>query len=321
MADNEALVKSPAQKMEELTNRTLDNIAKMVEENPNLTFPKGYDAPSEVRSAMLHIMNNVKDRNGKPALEVCTGSSIALAMRNMVIQGLSIAKGQTYAIVYGNTLILQNSYMGDLNVFYRIFPNLDVVAHAIFEGDTFDIKVLEDGSSRIVNYQTSFENKDNKIIGAYGNIVDRETRKVIDCDYMTAKQITASWGQSKVKATQEKFPEEMTRRTMIRRLVKRYIRATVVDGSASALATAYLESQKDESIEDEPINVTPSNAQKSVKGRSRGSAGLADFLASEATDVVADEVPNTEQKPMPYSDPEEDTTIFDQMNNEEENPF
>jgi Recombinational DNA repair protein (RecE pathway) len=278
-----------AKGIEALTSRIVSSIDQMLVDTPVTTLPKGYDPTAEIRSAMLYVANNVKDRNGKSALEVCTPGSIALALRSMVLQGLSIARKQTFPIVYGNKLILQNSLDGDMNVFFRIFPNWKIVPRAIFEGDTFDIEVLDDGSSRIRNFKTSFENKNKKIVGAFCNIIDTTTKEVVDCDYITWKQIEVAWSKAKTHNVQNDFPEEMAKRTVARRVMKRYINASIMSGASSTLAGVYDQSIADENVDiNEMKNVTPAKTFSS-KEKSNGAEGLASLLSDEPTEAVVEE--------------------------------
>ena len=58
-----------------------------------LQLPQGYHAGNAVRAAWLYLQE-VKDKNYKPALEVCTQNSIANCLLEMIIKGLNIAKKQ-----------------------------------------------------------------------------------------------------------------------------------------------------------------------------------------------------------------------------------
>ena len=61
--------------------------------NNELDIPANYSPSNAMKSAWL-ILQEVKDRNGKPAIEVCTKASMANALLDMVVQGLNTAKTQ-----------------------------------------------------------------------------------------------------------------------------------------------------------------------------------------------------------------------------------
>ena len=83
-----------------ITGDVLNRVNEM-KENDGFLLPKGYSAENALKSAYL-VLQGVKDRNKRPALEVCTKPSIANTLLNMVIQGLSPAKEA------GKKLLVQN---------------------------------------------------------------------------------------------------------------------------------------------------------------------------------------------------------------------
>lgn len=91
-----------------------DNVQNRVLELTNkgrLNLPKNYSVGNALSSAWL-IIQDLKDKNNKPALEVCTKESIANALLEMAILGLNPVKKQGYFIVYGNRLGWFTSYFG-----------------------------------------------------------------------------------------------------------------------------------------------------------------------------------------------------------------
>ena len=85
-----------------------NQLDKLVAEG-NLSFPAGYNASNAIQSAWM-IIQDTKDRDNRPALDVCTMGSVMKAMLDTVIMGLNPAKKQVYYIVYGNKLEAQRSY-------------------------------------------------------------------------------------------------------------------------------------------------------------------------------------------------------------------
>ena len=97
-----------------------------------LELPHGYSVSNALRAAHLVLQETV-DMNKKPALEVCTRASVANALLRMVVDGLYIERKQCYFIVYGNKLVCQTSYFGDIAIAKRDGGVSDVHAHLIYK--------------------------------------------------------------------------------------------------------------------------------------------------------------------------------------------
>ena len=74
------------------------------------TMPKDFSYVNAIKMSMLKLQD-VKDRNGKPALEVCTQSSVQQALFKMVTRGLNASLNQCYFIVRGDQLCCDDSYL------------------------------------------------------------------------------------------------------------------------------------------------------------------------------------------------------------------
>jgi recombination protein RecT len=149
----------------------------------------------------------------------------------MVTQGLNPAKKQCYFIAYGKSLNLQRSYFGDLAVMKRLNNVKSVNSNVVYEKDDFSINIELDGSKSIV-HKTSFESLGSPIKGAYCIINFQDGTRHIEV--MSIEQVHRSWKQSKSyvfekngsikpESVHGKFPEEMTKRTVIRKACKLYI--------------------------------------------------------------------------------------------------
>lgn len=198
-----------------------DVVNKKIEslQSEGLALPQNYSHSNALKSAFFKLQETV-DRSGKPALEVCTKESIANALLDMVVQGLSPAKTQCYFIVYGTKLQLNRSYFGTQAVLKRLSNVKDIWANVIFEGDDF-VYEIDHGRDKLVSHGTKFENRDNKILGAYAVIKTTEDEELLTV--MTRKEIETAWSQGKTKNVQEKFPTEMAKRTVINRAAKAFI--------------------------------------------------------------------------------------------------
>lgn len=93
-----------------ITDNVLNKVRKF-QQDGQIYFPNNYSPENALKSAWLKLQE-VKDKNGKLALDVCTKPSIANALLNMIIQGLNPMKNQCYFIPFGNQLTLMRSYFG-----------------------------------------------------------------------------------------------------------------------------------------------------------------------------------------------------------------
>lgn len=201
-----------------------------------LHFPKGYSPDNALKAAWL-LIQEVKDKDKNPALNVCTRHSVANALLNMVVQGLNPAKKQCYFIVYGNQLACQRSYFGTMAMLKRVRPEiLDIVAETMHEGDKPTVNFTETGRRFIEKVVTEWGNQDKPLIGAYCNIVGADY-KIIHSAVMTFEQLKQAWAQSKTypvtkegkvktDSTHGKFMSEMAKKTVINRACKHLLNAS-----------------------------------------------------------------------------------------------
>lgn len=178
------------------------------------TMPKDYNYVNAVKATMLKLQE-VKDKNGKPALEVCTPSSIQSALFSMVVKGLDVSKNQAYLVCYGQQLQLQESYFGKVLQVKRIFPEWEPRPNIVHEGDTFKYAVNpETGRRELVEHTQSLENLDKPIVGGYIYLPCADGGK--DLYVMTAKQIATAWAKSRTGGgTAKQFPEKMAMKTLV----------------------------------------------------------------------------------------------------------
>lgn len=178
------------------------------------TMPKDYNYVNAVKATMLKLQE-VKDKNGKPALEVCTPASIQSALFAMVVKGLDVSKNQAYLVCYGQQLQLQESYFGKVLQVKRIFPDWEPRPNIVHADDTFKYTVNpETGRKELVEHTQSLENLDKPIVGGYIYLPCADGGK--DLYVMTAKQIAAAWSKSRSGgATAKQFPEKMAMKTIV----------------------------------------------------------------------------------------------------------
>ena len=202
------------------TKKTSSNVGQLVLSRVDemckvgFTMPKDYNYVNAVKATMLKLQD-VKDKNGKPALEVCTPSSIQSALFTMVVKGLDVSKNQAYLVCYGDQLQLQESYFGKVLQVKRIFPEWEPRPNIVHADDTFKYTVNpETGRRELVEHTQSLENLDKPILGGYIYLPCADGGK--DLYIMTIKQIIAAWNKSRSGgATAKQFPEKMAMKTLV----------------------------------------------------------------------------------------------------------
>lgn len=208
------------------------NKVKVLEAKGNLELPKNYSPSNAMKQAWLKISQDFK-------LAKCTEASTANALLDMVTQGLNPAKDQCYFIPYGDKLVLQRSYHGNVMMLKRDAGAKDVVAQVIYEDDSFKQELDSVGRIKAIKHEQDFFNIDkNKIKGAYCTIVFDDDRENY-IEIMTMDQIEQAWLQSsmikdeaalKKSKTHNNFKEEMAKKTVINRAAKRYINTSSDEG-------------------------------------------------------------------------------------------
>lgn len=210
-----------------------DNVLARVtelEQAGELVLPSGYTAGNALKMAWLNLQT-VKDRNGRPALEVCTQHSICNALLEMVIKGLSVAKKQCYFIVAGDQLTFWEDYRGKLMRAKRDTELKDVNAQVVYKGDVFEYTVDELGRYQLVKHETKLENINlQNILGVYAVVVTKEGDRWIEV--MTMEQVRKSWQQGAAKGNSgahTNFTDQMCKKTAISRACKIALGAAVED--------------------------------------------------------------------------------------------
>lgn len=224
MSDSKAVV---TQQERNITDGVLSRVQALSSKG-DLVIPKNYSAENALKSAWLKLQE-VKDRNSKLALEVCTKESIANALMDMVVQGLNPIKKQCYFVVYGNQLTLMRSYLGTVAVTKRLKGVKDVKAYCIYEGDEFEQEFdLETATLKITKFNPKFENIDlTKIKGAFAVVIGDEGP--IHTEVMNINQIKKAWAQGAAKGNSgahTNFTDEMAKKTVINRACKPFVNSS-----------------------------------------------------------------------------------------------
>lgn len=212
-----------AQKPKGITDQVLTKVQMFVQTR-EIQLPENYSPENALKSANLILMEQAV--SGKPVLEYCTPASIANALFDMVIQGLSPAKKQCYFIPYGNKLTMSRSYMGSIAVAKRIGGVKSVNANVIYKDDVFEFGVdTESGIRKVFKHEQKLSNiDDSKIAGVYAVVITESGQNFTEI--MTLPQIEKAWQQGATKGqspAHKNFAGEMAKKTVINRALKLFI--------------------------------------------------------------------------------------------------
>lgn len=190
--------------------------------NGTIMIPDGYNYIAAINSAM-YLINETKDRNQRPAIEVCTMESINYALTRMVMLGLNPMLKQGYFIVYGTELQFMPSYFGDRVMAEKVGIS-DIVARVVYDEDEFSCE-FKDGYPVIKHEYFGGE----KITHAYCLFTLPNGRRA--GEVMTFAQILKSWAHSKdpQRKIHNDMPDEMAKRTVTHRALKPYINSLTGD--------------------------------------------------------------------------------------------
>ncbi len=179
------------------------------------TVPADYNYVNAVKASMMALVD-VKDKDKRPALEVCTPASVQQALFVMATKGLNVAKKQGYFIVRGTKLCFQESYFGKVLQAKRIFPNWEPLPRVIYEGDDFSFQTdPETGRRTLLKHEQTLQSLDNTFVGAYLYLPCKDGGQ--DLYVMSRKMIMAAWSKSDSKSltTHNQFSDKMVCKTIV----------------------------------------------------------------------------------------------------------
>ena len=208
----------------DIGTQVLDRVNQLCE--AGFKMAPDFSAINAIKATML-MLQQVVDKNKRPALEVCTPVSIQTALFEMCVQSLDVSKRQAYLLVRGDKLCFQPSYFGHILQVKRLFPDWSPVAHTVREGDDFEYTINpENGKMKLVKHTQKLENLDKDFIGAYMYLpcADGEPELYV----MTRKQIMRAWSKSSSQTlqTHKDFDEKMALKTIINSGCTKVINAT-----------------------------------------------------------------------------------------------
>jgi recombination protein RecT len=312
-----ALQKKDAPPVVELVIKRVNEL----QEYGELRLPKDYAAENAVRAAWL-VLQEQKTRDGRLVADVASRHSIANAMFNMVVQGLSVIKKQGDFILYGDKLQFQREYHGNKALAARFGKVVDINHATIYKGDVFEFVIDKNGRKQVTKHETKLENISNDIegfVGAYAiaTFEDGSTR----AEVMNMQQINKAWLQGANKGqspAHRNFPDRMAEKTVANRLLTSIINASDDAAMFSAdeeqrekpqvepsAPTAIRTVSFDEAIEvpdDEPQEETPQQAKttpvEQPKAESKPETPKAEKKAAKQPETLFDDNSNNEEEPF-----------------------
>lgn len=264
MSQNQSTTAQPGAQQQQTAVMKYENVADQVLEKVNkfttdggLILPKNYSVENSMKSAWI-ILQDTLDRNNKPVLEVCTKASVANALLDMVLQGMSVSKNQGYFIAYGDKLEFQRSYFGTVALAKRVNGGIkrEPVANVIYEGDEFVYAIdPETGLMKVIKHDQKIDNiDDTKIKAAYAITTFEDGRTEVTI--MTIDQIKKAWNQGATKGqspAHKNFPAEMCKKTVIGRACKMVINSSddawLYDGKKDEDDVDVAQRQRDEEVQ------------------------------------------------------------------------
>lgn len=246
-------------------------------------MPSDYQYVNAIKASML-VLQDLKDRNGKPALEVCTQNSIASALFEMSVKGLDASRKTCYFIVRGDKLCLHESYFGKVLQVKRIYPNFDPHPVVIREGDEFIYEIdPKNGCKRLVKHTQCLENLDKGFVGAYMYLPTADGGQ--DLYIMSKRMILAAWSKSssKEQTTAKQFDEKMVMKTIINSGCNMIINST--PDLAFAVANSEVKGEEEDKTTHEPMDAEYEEVNESTE--------VVDMATGEVIQQV--EVPKKEE--------------------------
>lgn len=209
-------------KQNSMVTQVAERITEMRQQG-QINLPENYSAVNALQAAYFKL-TEVDFANKTPLIEKVTPDSVAFALQDMAIQGLSVAKKQGYFINYNGKLQFQRSYRGTQAVLRRLTNVKDMWANVIWKGEEFEVEYNERGQLAFKGHKADWQaatGKKEDIIGAYCIIERTDGTQYLTV--MTMAEIQTAWSTSKNQSVQNKYPQEMAKRTVINRASKTFL--------------------------------------------------------------------------------------------------
>lgn len=195
---------------------------------PEIANDKTFNAKQAIISMALKL-KEVKDKAGRPAIDVCTRESIAQVAQELLVKRLDPLKSQVSLIVRGDKLSFHQQYQGAVKRALELNPFLSHFNFVpIYKNDKVEMEIGKDGSYGIKSHTTSFANiGNNNLIGGYVRAIKKDG-SVYMTEVMTMEQIKIAWSKSSNSSlsVHHAFPLRMVRKTILNGLCNWLINTT-----------------------------------------------------------------------------------------------
>jgi len=163
----------------------------------------------------LNFVSLIQD---KPELQKYSKEVLATALVRSAQDNLDALNNEVYIYKgYGDKLTYTPSYKGlrKMAIEKSVRPIKDIYAKPIFEGDTVE-EVFADGAAKLI-YKSNFM-KRGKWIGVFAVCVFKDDSEIYEL--MDMNDINAVKAKSRNSGAWKDFPQEMAKKSVIRRLCK-----------------------------------------------------------------------------------------------------
>lgn len=210
--------KTPAKKTKDLLSQAAVKFKSLVESGA-LKVPKDYSPDTALKIAGL-MFADIAD------ISKATPESVGNALLKTVTLGLNPMRHCHY-IMYGNKLSCDENYQGKQMRAYRDADVKSIVAHAINEGDKFNIGIeARTGVVTVKEHEKTLVSMSAKVVGAYAIVTMNDNS--YQTTVMNIDQITASWNQrrgSGLSQAHKNFPDQMAIKTVTNRALKSVLKS------------------------------------------------------------------------------------------------
>lgn len=198
--------------------------------------PKNYDHNGAMKSFYLALIqtyeNDTDKAKGITLWNKVTGTperklELMTACREMVMNGVNIAKGQCYFhLQKGGKYGLSMSYVG-YETLARVNCGVELVGYVVRDGDEVTTQVLENGR-QLLFVKTNPLNRDKPIVGAAAIAIDVKSQKQVDHIYMSWKELCQSRDKGTIGGTPayRLSEEKMYKKLPLKALAKQFYRKT-----------------------------------------------------------------------------------------------
>ncbi|EAJ9196645.1 hypothetical protein BZ274_00300 [Campylobacter coli] len=197
---------------------------------------------SEILENELKLINERFNSEDNAVMKVLKDNQTAsfLKVKNLSEAGLSILNNDYYIVPMGNNVNIEPSYMGLVKVAINeaLKRGFEIIVKSDTVSNSDEVKIITE--NEIDNLSISKNPLDNSIKGAYAliSIVKNGNLLYRKAEFLNKEQIDTIKSKtfSKEGKVYKEFPEEMARKSAIRRAIKHinyFIKSDVLDGVIS----------------------------------------------------------------------------------------